>query len=256
MKKSSLLLLILLAVAATSCKTIRSTAEYKDPTTFLRNATVADLDVADTRISFTFVPSRQVRRGGDYNVIKAAIREALRLNGGGDVLVDLDTKINSDSSIVFVTTDSPEAFEILNHSTAHLLAHAVSLLYPNAKTCCIMEDDMLFNKNWLKTAKHIYESESRRSNVGLVSVYNEHAKSTEFPDYLKNDRFQGKMFLITNKFYKLLKKYCSKVYSFCPGEVQKIEDLPKQAPEPVNTTPIENLGTNSLSETGGENNGV
>jgi hypothetical protein len=81
------------------------------------------------------------------------------------------------------------------------------LLYPNAKTCCIMEDDMLFNKNWLKTAKHIYESELRRSNVGLVSVYNEHAKSTEFPDYLKNDRFQGKMFLITNKFYKLLKKY-------------------------------------------------
>ena len=55
---------------------------------------------------------------------------AAKLN---DVLVDLDTKINSDSSIVFVTTDSPEAFEILNHSTAHLLAHAVSILYPNAK---------------------------------------------------------------------------------------------------------------------------
>ena len=82
--------MILLAVAATSCKTIHSTAEYKDPTTFLRNATVADLDVADARISFTFVPSKQVRRGGDYNVIKAAIREALRLNGGGDVLVDLE----------------------------------------------------------------------------------------------------------------------------------------------------------------------
>ena len=55
---------------------------------------------------------------------------AAKLN---DVLVDLDTKITSDSSIVFVTQDSPEAFEILNHSTAHLLAHAVSILYPNAK---------------------------------------------------------------------------------------------------------------------------
>ena len=55
---------------------------------------------------------------------------AAKLN---DVLVDLDTKINEDSSIVFVTIDSPEAFEILNHSTAHLLAHAVSILYPNAK---------------------------------------------------------------------------------------------------------------------------
>ena len=55
---------------------------------------------------------------------------AAKLN---DVLVDLDTKINADASIVFVTVDSPEAFEILNHSTAHLLAHAVSILYPNAK---------------------------------------------------------------------------------------------------------------------------
>ena len=55
---------------------------------------------------------------------------AAKLN---DVLVDLDTKVNSDASIMFVTQDSPEAFEILNHSTAHLLAHAVSILYPNAK---------------------------------------------------------------------------------------------------------------------------
>ena len=55
---------------------------------------------------------------------------AAKLN---DKLVDLDTKINADASIVFVTVDSPEAFEILNHSTAHLLAHAVSVLYPNAK---------------------------------------------------------------------------------------------------------------------------
>ena len=90
MKKTLCLLLILVGICVTSCKIIHSTAEYKDPTTFLRNATVADLDVADTRISFTFVPNRQVRRGGDYNVIKAAIRAALRLNGGGDVLVDLE----------------------------------------------------------------------------------------------------------------------------------------------------------------------
>lgn len=38
-------------------------------------------------------------------------------------------------------------------------------------------------------------------------------------------------------------------------EVQKIEE-PKLAQETINTTPVENVGTNSLSETGGENNGV
>jgi hypothetical protein len=90
MKKTLCLLLFFVGVCATSCKTIQSTAEYKDPTTFLRNVTVADLDVADERISFTFEPSRSVRRGGNQNVIKAAIHEALRANGGGDVLVDLE----------------------------------------------------------------------------------------------------------------------------------------------------------------------
>lgn len=49
-----------------------------------------------------------------------------------DNLVDFNTKINGDAHIVFVTNDMPEAFEILNHSTAHLLAHAISLLYPGA----------------------------------------------------------------------------------------------------------------------------
>lgn len=80
-------------------------------------------------------------------------------------------------------------------------------LYPKAKTCCVLEDDMLFNKNWFKVLKKIYQCEYNASNVGLVSIYNEIAKKTEFPLYLKNNRFQGKMFLITNKFYKMLKKY-------------------------------------------------
>ena len=103
MKKILFLSLMFVAFAATSCKTIHATAEYKDPTTFLRNVTVADLDVADERISFTFAPSRDVRRGGDQNVIKAAIREALRVNGGGDVLVDLE----------YITVTKPGLFSFM-----------------------------------------------------------------------------------------------------------------------------------------------
>ena len=74
----------------TSCKIADLTASYQDPKSTINTATVADLDVSNERISFTFAPSNQVRRGGSQNVIKAAIREALRVNGGGDVLVDLE----------------------------------------------------------------------------------------------------------------------------------------------------------------------
>ena len=90
MKKILFLSLMFVAFAATSCKITDASATYQHPSTYINTATVADLDVSNERISFTFAPSNQVRRGGNQNVIKAAIREALRVNGGGDVLVDLE----------------------------------------------------------------------------------------------------------------------------------------------------------------------
>ena len=41
----------------------------------------------------------------------------------------------------------------------------------------------------------------------------------------KENGFDVVAISLSNDNYKLLKKYCSKVYSFCPGEVQKIEDV-------------------------------
>ena len=90
MKKILFLSLMFIALVATSCKITDASATYQHPSTYINTATVADLEVSNERISFTFQPSNQVRRGGNQNVIKAAIREALRINGGGDVLVDLE----------------------------------------------------------------------------------------------------------------------------------------------------------------------
>ncbi|MCL2521802.1 MAG: threonine--tRNA ligase [Erysipelotrichales bacterium] len=47
-------------------------------------------------------------------------------------LKDLNFTFTKDSDIAFVTNDSEEALKILNHSAAHLLAHAVKNLYPQA----------------------------------------------------------------------------------------------------------------------------
>ena len=43
--------------------------------------------------------------------------------------------------------------------------------------------------------------------------------------YAKENGFEVVAISLSNDNYALLKKYCSKVYSFCPGEVQKIEDV-------------------------------
>ena len=50
-----------------------------------------------------------------------------------DNLMNLEDEINEDGNILFITSNDKEAFEILNHSTAHLLAQAVSELYPHAQ---------------------------------------------------------------------------------------------------------------------------
>ncbi len=48
-------------------------------------------------------------------------------------LFDLNRPISKSGQIKLITTDDKEAFEILNHSAAHLLAHAILNLYPHAK---------------------------------------------------------------------------------------------------------------------------
>ena len=45
--------------------------------------------------------------------------------------------------------------------------------------------------------------------------------------YAKENGFEVIAISLSNDNYSQLKKYCSKVYSFCPGEVQKIEDTLK-----------------------------
>ena len=77
-------------VCLVSCATIKDTACYQNPNNHVNTATAADLQISPTRISFTYTPGKEVRRGGDKNVINTAIREALRNNGGGDVLVAME----------------------------------------------------------------------------------------------------------------------------------------------------------------------
>jgi threonyl-tRNA synthetase len=53
-----------------------------------------------------------------------------RVNGK---LVDTSHRIDADADVVIVTDKDPDGVEILRHSTAHLLAHAVKELFPQAQ---------------------------------------------------------------------------------------------------------------------------
>lgn len=50
-----------------------------------------------------------------------------------DQLKDAKDAINSNCELRLITVKDPEGLEILRHSCAHLLAHAVKELYPNTE---------------------------------------------------------------------------------------------------------------------------
>ena len=73
-------------------------------------------------------PVREVAAGISPRLAKAALAAAV-----DDRLVDLSFPLERDSRVRIVTPDSPEALPLYRHSTAHLLAAAVTQLFPGTQ---------------------------------------------------------------------------------------------------------------------------
>jgi threonyl-tRNA synthetase len=62
-------------------------------------------------------------------------------------LVDLSTRIEDDSELAIITEKDSEGLEIIRHSSAHLLAHAVKELFPDAQVTIgpVIEDGFYYD---------------------------------------------------------------------------------------------------------------
>lgn len=66
-------------------------------------------------------------------------------------------------------------------------------LFPKADKCCIIDDNILFNKHWLKETLSIYEDVNRPMNkVGIISVYSEELSIPEFRYKIDCQKFRRK----------------------------------------------------------------
>ncbi len=74
------------------------------------------------------VTVQEVAAGIGPGLAKAAL--AARVDGR---LVDTSRRVEQDARLEIITSKSPEALEIVRHSTAHLLAQAVQRLFPGAQ---------------------------------------------------------------------------------------------------------------------------
>jgi len=80
---------------------------------------------------------RQVEAGTPVSAIAAGISprlaDAALAAWVDDRMVDLDYPLTSDAAVRIVTNKSPEALELYRHSTAHLMAAAVTALFPKVQ---------------------------------------------------------------------------------------------------------------------------
>ncbi len=81
--------------------------------------------------------TRQVDRGASAHAVAREISprlaDAALAAKVDDRLVDLSHPLTADARVEIVTSKAPEALDLYRHSTAHLMAAAVTALFPNAQ---------------------------------------------------------------------------------------------------------------------------
>jgi threonyl-tRNA synthetase len=79
--------------------------------------------------------------------IGAGLAKATIAGKVNDVLLDATIPINRDSKVVIITSKDREGIEIIRHSFAHLIGHAVKQIYPNIKMAIgpVIEDGFYYD---------------------------------------------------------------------------------------------------------------
>ncbi len=79
--------------------------------------------------------------------IGAGLAKATIAGKVNDVLLDATIPINRDSKVVIITSKDKEGIEIIRHSFAHLIGHAVKQIYPDIKMAIgpVIEDGFYYD---------------------------------------------------------------------------------------------------------------
>ena len=92
-----------------------------------------------SQITLTFPDGNQKQFDAGVTVkdvagsIAKSLQKAALAGKLDDEIIDFNQPITADGAIEIITDKSEEAKDLLNHSTAHLLAHALTRLYPGIK---------------------------------------------------------------------------------------------------------------------------
>src|SRR5713226_2508078 len=107
-------------------------------------------------------------------------------------LVDTSHRIDADADVAIVTERDPEGVEILRHSTAHLLAHAVKELFPDAQVTIgpVIENGFYYDFSYKRpfTPEDLSQIEKRMQEIAKrdLPVNRKVMKRDEAVEYFKS----------------------------------------------------------------------
>ncbi len=121
--------------------------------------------------------------------IGAGLAKATIAGKVNDVLLDATIPINRDSKVVIITSKDKEGIEIIRHSFAHLIGHAVKQIYPNIKMAIgpVIEDGFYYDifseyrftpEDLIKIENRINELIKTNYDVEILQVSKEEAIKT------------------------------------------------------------------------------
>lgn len=89
-------------------------------------------------------------------------------------MVDLSHRLDTDADLAIVTDKSPEGLEIIRHSTAHLLAHAVKALFPDAQVTIgpVIENGFYYDFAYKRpfTPEDLEQIEARMAELAKAEI--------------------------------------------------------------------------------------
>jgi len=121
--------------------------------------------------------------------IGAGLAKATIAGKVNEVLLDATIPINTDSKVVIITSKDKEGIEIIRHSFAHLIGHAVKQIYPNIKMAIgpVIEDGFYYDifseyrftpEDLIKIEKRINKLIKTNYDVEILQVSKEEAIKT------------------------------------------------------------------------------
>lgn len=106
--------------------------------------------------------------------IGAGLAKAALAGRVGGRLVDLSHLLDTDADLAIVTDKAEEGLEIVRHSTAHLLAHAVKELFPDAQVTIgpVIENGFYYDFSYKRpfTPEDLAEIEARMAEIAKRDI--------------------------------------------------------------------------------------